>query len=349
MANIIVPPGWRIPEREATPEPVFWNRKAFLRTLGLGAAAVATSGCGSSFTPLEPPTGGPGDGCNAHPPSHPLQTICPTANEDLYPPARDDRFELDRPLTDRIEAATYNNFYEFIGRMNEPNRIWDLTGPFRVRPWSVEIAGEVENPGHFDVEDLEREFGLEERLYRLRCVEAWAIAVPWAGFPLSKLIEKVKPLSTAQYVRFVSFDRPEQAVGQAIEGWYPWPYYEALRMDEAMNELTMVATGVYGEPLPKQHGAPLRIVAPWKYGFKSPKSVHRIEFLVDRPSIFWSDVEPDEYGFYSIVNPDVPHPRWSQGMEEMLGTGERRQTLLFNGYGEWVADLYNPELLTFRS
>ncbi|MDX1567946.1 MAG: protein-methionine-sulfoxide reductase catalytic subunit MsrP, partial [Longimicrobiales bacterium] len=208
-----------------------------------------------------------------------------------------------------------------------------------------EVAGEVENPGTFDVADLERELGLEERIYRHRCVEAWAMTVPWTGFPLRKLLDRVQPLSSANYIRFVSFDRPEQAVGQRTQNWYPWPYYEALRMDEARNELTMVVTGIYGEPMPKQHGAPVRIVTPWKYGYKSPKSIVRMEFVREQPPTFWNDMAPSEYGFFSNVNPEVPHPRWSQAEEEMIGTGEVYPTEVFNGYGEWVADMYDPSLM----
>ena len=175
------------------------------------------------------------------------------------------------------------------------------------------------------------------------------MAVPWTGFPLRKLVDFAEPRSGTRWLRFVSFDRPQQAVGQRTQTWYPWPYYEGLRMDEARNELALVVTGVYGAHLPKQHGAPIRIVTPWKYGYKSPKSIVRIEFVRERPPTFWNDLHADEYGFYSNVNPDVPHPRWSQATEEMIGTGERRPTLLFNGYEEWVGELYDPALLEYRS
>ncbi len=346
MANVILRPDWALPEREATPAHAYWNRRDFVRGLGLGLAALGLGACR--------PGGGTGGGVDTErqegrapaAPSDPLATIPHTPTRDLYPATRDPSYTLDRPVTDRVVAATHNNFYEFT---TTKDAVWRETGPFEARPWTVEVTGEVERPGRFDVARLEREIGLEERLYRHRCVEAWAMAVPWTGFPLRRLVERVEPLSTARYVRFVSFDRPDQAVGQRTQDWYPWPYYEALRMDEAMNELTLVVTGIYGEPLPKQHGAPLRIVVPWKYGYKSPKSVERIEFVRERPPIFWNDLQPGEYGFYSNVNPDVPHPRWSQASEEMIGTGERRPTLLFNGYGEWVGDLYEPGLLDHRS
>lgn len=337
MANIICPPDWQLPEREATPETVYWNRRSFVKTVGASIAAVGLGACG---------TGRDARAQDAGDPEGPLDTIPETPSADLYPPERNDRYGVDAPLTEREVAATYNNFYEFL---TDKEDVWRHTAPFEARPWTLEVTGEVENGGVFDVADLERELGLEERVYRFRCVEAWSMVVPWSGFPLRALIEKVQPLSSARYVRFVSFDRPEQAIGQRQQTWYPWPYYEGLRMDEAMNELTMAVTGVYGEPLPKQHGAPIRIITPWKYGYKSPKSIVRMEFLREEPPTFWNDLAPDEYGFYSNVNPDVPHPRWSQATEEVIGTGERRPTPLFNGYGEWVADLYDPELLERRS
>lgn len=356
MAGIHIHPGWMIPEREATPESVYWNRRVFLRALGVGAAAMGLGACGTGLGNSgegavrgaggEPAAAGGAGGSPQAVPMGPLDTISPTPTADLYPARRDERFQLDRPITDRLVAATHNNFYEFL---TDKGAAWRHVGPFRARPWTVEIAGLAENTGVHDVADLEREFGLEERLYRLRCVEAWAIAVPWVGFPLRKLVAKARPLSAARYVRFVSFLRPEEAIGQRTQSWYPWPYYEGLRLDEAMNELAFVATGIYGAPLPKQHGAPIRIVVPWKYGFKSPKSIVRLEFVVEQPRTFWNDLAPEEYGFYSTVNPDVPHPRWSQRSEELVGTGERRPTFLFNRYGEWVAELYDPKLLTYRS
>ncbi len=348
MAHVIMRPGWTLPEREATLESVYWNRREVLRSLGLGILGVGVGGCGSSFTANEP-SGEIDTSCDANPPRNPLQTICPSPTADLYPARRNGKYRLDRPETDRILASTHNNFYEFIGRPGNVNFIWDLVGPFQVRPWTITVSGEVENPGTWDVADLEREFGLEDRLYRHRCVERWSMAVPWTGYPLSKLVDKASPLSTANYIRFVSFDRPGEAVGQRLQTWYSWPFYEALRMDEALNELAFVATGIYGEPLPKQNGAPIRLVIPWKYGFKSAKSFVKVEFLRDRPTTFWSDFAPNEFGFYSNVNPTVAHPRWSQVEEFALGEFAPRKTLLFNGYGQFVADLYDPELLTYIS
>lgn len=352
MANIIIPPGWHIPDREATPESVYFNRRAFIKSAGLGIAAAGLGACGQDFAPIYIDNDLPVDGsCDASPPTHPLQTICPSPTVNLYPAIRNQEYEVpSRDVTDRLVAATYNNFYEFIGGgLGAENTIWPFVGPFTVWPWTIEVTGEAEVTGTFDVSDFEREFGLEERVYRHRCVERWSMVVPWTGYPLARLIQKFRPLSSANYVRFVGFDRPNEAIGQQIPGIYPWPYYEALRMDEALNELAFMVTGVFGEPLPKQHGAPWRLALPWKYGFKGPKSIVRIEFTRERPPTFWSDVWSDEYGFYSNVNPDVPHPRWSQRWETPIGTEEQRATTLFNGYGSYVADLYDPDLLTYIS
>ena len=352
MANIMLPPGWRIPDREATPESVYFNRRAFLRRAGLGIAAVGVGACGSEFTPT-PVEPGPAPlelgGCDEMT-VHPLQPICSSPNMSLYPAAQNVAYEVpERDVTDRTEAASYNNFYEFIAVLGEWNRIWPHVGPFKVWPWTVEVTGEAEVTGTFDIADFETEFGLEERLYRHRCVERWSMVVPWTGYPLAKLIQKFRPLSSANYVRFVTFDRPDEAVGQLIQANLPWPFFEALRLDEAMNELAFVATGVFGEPLPKQHGAPWRLAIPWKYGFKSAKSMVRIEFTREQPSTFWPTITPDEYGFYSNVNPSVAHPRWTQMWDRPLGTSLRLDTMLFNGYESYVSDLYDPSLLTYIS
>jgi len=350
MANVIVPPGWRIPDRQVTPEGVYFSRRDFLRRAGLGVAAASISGCVSAVEPLTLDDPDAVFDCDANPPLHPLHTICPHPNANLYPATS----QAGPPVpfgdpTERDVAAVFNNFYEFIGNPGNVNSVWGFTGPFRVWPWTVDVVGEAEVTGTFDVDSFEREFGLEERVYRHRCVEAWSMVVPWTGYPLRKLLEKFRPLSSANYVRFVSFDRPDQAIGQSSQPWYPWPFYEALRMDEALNDLAFVATGIYGEPLPKQHGAPWRLALPWKYGFKSAKSIARIEFLSDAPTTFWPDVWPQEYGFYSNVNPDVAHPRWSQAEEQPLGELQLVPTRLFNGYTDYVGDLYDPALLTYIS
>ena len=381
MANIIIRPEWLIPEREAAPEAVWLNRREFVRKLGLGAAVLGIQGCGGDgaavigpsepdpvVTDPDPPPGpsdpppGPTDPpapvedpCNAASPTSPGQMICASPNAALHPAVRNDSYPVPYGSeTARNDAISYNNYYEFAGSQNNIYSVWGFTGPLEVWPWAVEVAGEAELTGTFDVAELEREFGIEERVYRLRCVEAWSIVVPWSGFPLAKLISKFRPLSTATHVKFTSFNRPEQAIGQrsARGSAYPWPYYEGLRMDEAMNELAFVATGVYGHPLPKQNGAPWRIALPWKYGIKSAKAITKIEFVSEQPGTFWSDVDQDAYGFYSNVNPNVRHPRWSQEYELPVPHRARTQrirTQMFNGYGEWVADLYDPELHTYRS
>ncbi len=350
MANIIIPPGWRIPDREATPESVYFNRRAFLRSAGLGIAAVGVGACGSEFIP-NPTEAVPTvlKGCDETT-TYPLQPICVSPNMGLYPATRNAAYEVpERDQTERIQAARYNNFYEFIGVVGEWNYVWPYVGPFTVWPWTVEVTGEAEVTGIFDISDFETEFGLEERLYRHRCVERWSMVVPWTGYPLAKLLQKFKPLSSANYVRFVSFDRPDEAIGQRIQPQLPWPFFEALRLDEAMNELAFVVTGVYGEPLPKQHGAPWRLAIPWKYGYKSPKSIVRIEFTREQPPTFWTTITPNEYGFYSNVNPFVSHPRWAQNKDLPLGTTLQLDTMIFNGYESYVSDLYEPSVMTHIS
>ncbi|MGK2858026.1 MAG: protein-methionine-sulfoxide reductase catalytic subunit MsrP [Thermoanaerobaculia bacterium] len=314
---------WEIPEREATPESSFLSRRELLGGLALGIGAIALAGC----DPRSPLRGG--DDAEI------LKTI-PAAHPP-FPFARNARHTLDRPVTRELVAARYNNFYEF---SSEKDQIWQLTERFLDHPWQIEVAGLCAKPGTFAIEDLLAKFPNEERLYRHRCVEAWAMAVPWSGVPLARLLERVEPSVDAKYVRFVSFNRPKEAPGIDSQPWYPWPYFEALRIDEAMNELAMLVTGVYGHALPKQHGAPVRLVVPWKYGYKSAKSIVRIELVAAQPTTFWSDLEPAEYDFLANVNPTVPHPRWSQASERLIGTLETRKTIEYNGYGQEVARLY---------
>ena len=240
-----------------------------------------------------------------------------------------------RPITPSALATRYNNFYEFT---TDKQAVHEAVQGFRTRPWTVQVTGACERPARFDVDDLIRKLGVEERVYRFRCVEAWAMTVPWTGFELRALLRRVRPLQRAKFVRFVTF--AQGAPGIESQPWYPWPYHEALTIREAAHPLTMIATGLYGAPLPTQNGAPLRVVVPWKYGFKSAKSLVRIELVERRPPTFWNSLNPEEYGFYSNVDPAVPHPRWSQGTERLLDTGERIPTLPFNGYGAEVADLY---------
>jgi sulfoxide reductase catalytic subunit YedY len=315
-----------IPSLEPTPPEVFFERRKFLTTMAMGIIAVPAvfrSAYGNEnkggllFEPLSRPN------------------VFPAKRKAKYQLPAD----LKTDLTPRKVAASYNNFYEFLPGHGGP--VWKYVDNFEVDPWKVELTGECNNPMTLDLDDLFK-FQHEERLYHFRCVERWAMNIPWSGFPLSKLIKKADPKGSAKFVGFLSANRPEQMPGLRNSPSYPWPYRESLRMDEAMNELTMVATGVYGKPLLKQHGAPVRIIAPWKYGYKSPKSVVGIEFLSEQPKNFWQ-IQPHEYGFLSNVNPNIPHPRWSQERSVWLGSGEWFSTPIFNGYEEYVAHLYPDE------
>lgn len=253
--------------------------------------------------------------------------------------SRDPRYDgvVDRGVTPSSVSGRYNNYYEFTTAKDE---VWEQSRQFEVRPWSVRVEGMCHKPTTFAMEELLKRFELQERVMRFRCVEAWSMVVPWVGFPLAQLLAAVEPLGSARFVRFESFYEPLQATGQLTQPWYPWPYFEALRLDEAMNDLTMMVVGAYGEILPRQHGAPLRLLTPWKYGFKSAKGIVRIELLEERPDTFWHKMVPEEYGFFGNVDPRVPHPRWSQAMERDIETGDERPSLVYNGYGEWVADMY---------
>ncbi|CAM5765239.1 protein-methionine-sulfoxide reductase catalytic subunit MsrP [Bosea minatitlanensis] len=301
--------GWEMPESEATPERAFLDRRQLLAT---GAGLIAGA---------------------ALPRSAAAGTPDPTL--DLYPARRNERYALDVPLTKAEDAANYNNFYEF-GMSKD---IVDASQRLATRPWSIQVEGLVEKPFEIGFDDLVRRLPLEERLYRFRCVEAWAMAVPWTGIPLKSFVALAKPLSGAKYIRFETFLNPRVAPGQN-QRWYPWPYVEGLTIAEATNELPLLVTGIYGKPLPTQHGAPIRLITPWKYGFKSVKSIRRISFVAERPKTFWQALQASEYGFWANVNPAVPHPRWSQASEQVLGSRERRPTLIYNGYGDQVAGLY---------
>jgi sulfoxide reductase catalytic subunit YedY len=258
------------------------------------------------------------------------------AGETALPPADVKSDELGDPATPYEDITNYNNYYEFT--VNKEG-VAPLSKNFTSHPWTVEISGLVNHPKTYAVEDLLAGYPQEERIYRLRCVEAWSMVIPWTGFSLASLLKAAEPTSDAKYVRFESIYRPEEMRGQG-SAFYPWPYQEGLRIDEAMNELAILATGLFGQPLPAQDGAPIRLVVPWKYGFKSIKAIVKIELTTDRPQTLWSTVAPNEYGFYSNVNPDVPHPRWSQASERRIGELTRRQTLPFNGYAGQVAHLY---------
>jgi methionine sulfoxide reductase catalytic subunit len=312
--NVIRRRGWEIPERLATPEHLVFDRRKLL--IG-GASAIALAPWAA----------------NAQRVSDVAKLPDPTAN--LYPAKRNEKYALDRPITDEKINAHYNNFYEF----NSSKEVAEQAQKLPIRPWTVKIDGLVEKPFEIGIDDLIRKMTLEERTYRHRCVEAWGMAIAWTGFPFAKLVDFAKPLGSAKYVHMETFMDPKVAPGQN-QTWYPWPYVEGLSMAEATNEIAFLATGAYGHPMAKQHGAPLRLAVPWKYGFKSIKSIMRFSFVEKRPVGMWEKLQVAEYGFWANVNPQVPHPRWSQATEEVIGTGERRATLLFNGYGDYVADIY---------
>jgi len=303
--------GWELPESAATPESVYLNRRQLIRAAGAGAvlAAMPTFAARAEEGPIAP---------------------------ELYPAPLNDRFEVERELTAEEIATTYNNFFEFGSHKN----ISMAAQALQLRPWAVTIDGMVEEEITLDAEQLIRQMPIEERLYRHRCVEAWAMTVPWTGFGLKSLVDFARPLSSAQYLVMTTFEDSDMAPGQR-QFWYPWPYVEGLTMAEATNELAFIATGVYGKPMPKQNGAPLRLAVPWKYGFKSVKSIVRFTFTDTRPVSFWEELASNEYGFWANVNPEVPHPRWSQATERLIGTDERVPTRLFNGYGAFVAGLYD--------
>lgn len=316
--------GWELPESAATPKSVWLDRRRLLAAGGAGAMLAAVPAA-AFLRGGEQPTGAAMAQASEDP-------IAP----ELYPAARNEAYALDRDLTPKELATSYNNFYEFGSHKN----ISMAAQALRLRPWTVTIDGMVEEEIVIDAEDLIRAMPVEERLYRLRCVEAWAMAVPWTGFALSALVDYARPLGSAKYLVMTTFEDSSMAPGQR-QFWYPWPYVEGLTMAEATNELAFIATGIYGEPMPKQNGAPLRLAVPWKYGFKSIKSIVRFSFTEERPKSFWEEIAGNEYGFWANVNPEVPHPRWSQATERLLGSDERVPTQLFNGYGEQVAHLYD--------
>ncbi|MCA8908029.1 MAG: protein-methionine-sulfoxide reductase catalytic subunit MsrP [Rhodospirillaceae bacterium] len=311
---------WELPESAATPEHVYLNRRRFMQIAGGGAVI----GAGALVLPrrMEAQTEAPAD---------------PTA--DLYPATANPSFaDAGRALTDEEVATTYNNFYEF----GSHKQIWRAAQALPTRPWTVTFDGMVEEERTVDIDTLIRAMPLEERVYRHRCVEAWAMTVPWSGFPMAALVDYARPLSSARYVRMQTFEDAEVAPGQE-QFWYPWPYTEGLTIAEATNEVAFMVTGLYGRPVPRQNGAPLRLAVPWKYGFKSAKSIVRFTFTDQQPLSFWENLAGNEYGFWANVNPEVPHPRWSQATERLIGTNDEVPTQIFNGYGEQVAHLY-PDL-----
>lgn len=318
---ILLPRSYAIPEAQVTPESAWKNRRQFLKDLGFSAGLLA-AGCRSAPAADVPAPSGPLQ-------NHYAYTLPAYQKNSAYTVT---------PVTEEIAAASHNNFYEFT---ITKRMVWTRVGAMKTRPWTVEVTGLCHRPTVFDIDTLLQTLPLEERIYRFRCVEAWAMVVPWIGFPLSKLLDRVEPLGSARYVRMVSLADEETMPNIRVLDHYPWPYFEALTMEEARNELTMLAVGIYGHALPNQHGAPLRLVVPWKYGFKNIKSIVRIELTEEKPPTFWNTLYPDEYGFHANVDPDVPHPRWSQATERMIPTKEPRKTERYNGYGAQVAHLYS--------
>jgi len=308
-------------ESEATPESVYMNRRDFIKGTSLVTLATAATlyGCGIGPTPD---------------PNAPVEWSA--TEEKIYPVKRNTEYSIDRNITEEKVAASFNNFYEFSEIKSDPRF---HAQALSTRPWEIEVTGLVSKPRTFDVDDLYRLMPVEERLYRFRCVEAWAMAIPWTGFPLKSLLDLVEPKLEATHIAMTTFYKPFTAQGQ-LAFWRPWPYTEALTLDEATNELTFMALGMYGHPLRKQHGSPIRLVIPWKYGYKSVKSIVKIELLSHQPPTFWNTVLPLEYSFEANVDPSVNHPRWLQATEKMIGTGEVHKTLPYNGYEKQVAHLY---------
>jgi len=299
---------------EITPEGIYASRRRFIAQLGLGAIGLATAGCGrASDTSAS-------DSADA------LPALSVTKKTEMA--------GGETPSTYK-DITTYNNYYEF----GTDKSIYREAQKLEVRPWTIKVGGMVEKPFEIGIDDLLAKVQLEERVYRHRCVETWSMIVPWSGFPMRSLVELCKPTGNPKYVVMKTLLKPSVMTEQR-DTLYPWPYTEGLAMDEAMNDLTFIATGLYGKPIAKQNGAPLRLVTPWKYGFKSVKSIVSLEFSDKRPATFWEALQSSEYGFWANVNPQVPHPRWSQATEKPLGSDERIPTVLYNGYGEFVAGLY---------
>ena len=296
--------GWEIPDRDATPEHLVLGRRAALAAAGavglLRTTAVSAQGSSLGNVPVDPKFANGG-----------------------------------RPLTDEEDATTYNNFYEF----GTDKSIYRAAQRLPVDPWSITIDGMVAKPRTIALDDLLKQVQLQQRVYRHRCVETWAMTVPWDGFPLASLVKLCEPTADAKYIRFETLADPRVMPGLRLS-YFNWPYVEGVSMPEAANDLAFLATGMYGKTMPKQDGAPIRLVLPWKYGFKSIKSIVKVTFTDKQPMTFWEQIQPSEYGFWANVNPDVAHPRWSQASEKLLGSGDRVPTRIYNGYGEFVASLY---------
>lgn len=323
--------GIEIPSSEITPEHLYLSRRKFMS----GAAALAGASVLAACAPKTDLSGAGSAGQLAQTATEPAPgTAAPTATAPVVVPGETD--ELGDPLTSFENVTNYNNYYEF---STNKEAVAGKAKDFPTDPWHVAVTGMVRNPGSFAIESLRTKFDQEERIYRLRCVEGWSMVIPWLGFPLASLLKEAEPTADAKYVRFETIYDPDNMPGQNSP-FFQWPYVEGLRLDEAMNDLALLSTGLYGQELLPQNGAPIRLVLPWKYGFKSIKSIVKIELVDEMPESLWMNAAPNEYGFYANVNPDVAHPRWSQATERRIGEGGRRPTLMFNGYEEQVAALY---------
>jgi sulfoxide reductase catalytic subunit YedY len=308
---IRIPRGWEIAERHVTPEAAMLGRRGALAALGLGIAGASIGGRAFAQAATAPA-------------SAPLGAAGPM----------NDTYKAGRAITPEKYSTTYNNYYEF----SDSKNLWRDAQAMKQRPWTIAIEGMVSKPRTIDIDDLLKQVKLEERVYRHRCVETWAMTVPWTGFALSQLVKLADPLSGAKYVAFQTGQ--DKSMSGLDAPFYPWPYTEGLTMAEATNDLAFLSTGMYGKPVPPQNGGPIRLTVPWKYGFKSAKAIVKVTFTDKKPATFWETIGPSEYGFWANVNPDVPHPRWSQASETLLGSNERVPTQIYNGYGEYVAGLY---------
>ena len=317
----------KIKSSEITPESTYLSRRDFLKSMGILAGSAALLAACKGQNPSAAPDSG---------------TAADSAMEGVTSSAGATTDELGAPLNSYEDITHYNNYYEFT---TDKERVAKLAEGYPTSPWEVSVGGLVNNPKTYNLDDL-RKFEIEERIYRLRCVEAWSMVIPWMGFPLNKLLAEADPKAEAKYVRFETINDPKGMPGLKSSPWYQWPYIEGLRVDEAMHDLTLMATGLYGKDLLPQSGAPLRLVVPWKYGFKSIKSIVKIDLVTEMPTSLWMAAAPNEYGFYANVNPEVDHPRWSQASERRLGELGRRETLMFNGYADEVSSLYTGMDLT---
>lgn len=326
--------GLEIPSSEITPQALYLSRRRFMKGAATVAAGSLLAACAAPFGE----EGGSEENVGETAVSSTAETQAeapantPAANNE----STNGMDELGDPVNSFNDITTFNNFYEFT---QDKFAVAELAAGYKTSPWEVEVSGLVNNPGTIAMEDLLSDYDQEERIYRLRCVEGWSMVIPWNGFPLRKLLEKVEPTSAAKYVRFETVYDPDNLPGQKSP-WFEWPYVEGMTVDEAMNDLTLMATGIYGEQLLPQNGAPIRLVIPWKYGFKSIKSIAKIELVDTQPTSLWMAAAPNEYGFFANVNPEVDHPRWSQATERRIGELSRRPTLMYNGYEKQVAALY---------